>query len=269
MATKAKSSSSDEIEITPIAKGRLNFCILGTTPFIANTMSEKARREILFPAGRKTTADRAGSLKHNPIVEYRASCYMLHDAPTAVGIMATAFKSALRNAALDIPGSSKSQIGRLTYVMGDYVPMFGIPQLSMMIVRSSDMNRTPDVRTRAIFPEWAAVVSIEYVTPILRPNAVVNLLAAAGITQGVGDGRPEKGKMSYGQFEIVSEDDSRFVDIVRSGGKAAQMEALRDPQCYDPETEKLYSWFVESANKRGFKLDDPAFEATFETIMGE
>lgn len=265
MATKAK--DTNEIEITPIAKERLNFCILGTTPFIANTMSEKAKQELLAPAGRKTAADRAGSIKHNPLREYRASCYMLQNAPTAVGVMATAFKGAMRNAALDMPGSSKSQIGRLTYVIGDYVPLFGIPQLSMMTTRSSDMNHTPDIRTRAIFPQWATVVSIEYVTPLLRANAVVNLLAAAGITQGVGDGRPEKGKMSYGQFEIVAEDDSRFVEILRTGGKAAQLDALNNPQCYDLETEKMFSWFMEIAAKRGYKLDDPAFEATFAAMM--
>jgi hypothetical protein len=268
MVTKPKANEG-EIEITPIAKERLNFCILGTTPFIANTMSEKARQELLAPAGRKTAADRASNVKHNPMREYRASCYMLPDAPSAIGIMSTAFKGAMRNAALDIPGSSKSQIGRLTYVVGDYVPLFGVPQISMMTVRSSDMNRTPDIRTRAIFPRWATIIGIEYVTPLLRANAVVNLLAAAGITQGVGDGRPEKGKMSYGQFEIVAEDDSRFVEILRTGGRAAQLDALRNPICYDTETEKMLVWFSDIASKRGYKLDDPAFEATFSTMMGE
>ena len=172
-------------------------------------------------------------------------------------MLASSFKGALRSAALDIPGANKSQIGRLTYVNGEFTPIYGVPKLFMSIVRSADMNRTPDVRTRAIVPEWACKLSVTYVQPLLRDQAVANLLAAAGISIGVGDWRPEKGAGAYGQFALVSADDADFVRICKTGGRAAQMAAMEDPDCHDEETAELLSWFDKEVKVRGFKIDRP------------
>ena len=94
-------------------------------------------------------------------------------------------------AALDLPGARKAQIGRLVQVKEgtyrDLIPIYGEPQLLMSVTRSADMNRTPDIRSRCIIPNWAAQITISFVLPTLRETAVVNLLAAAGITAGVGD----------------------------------------------------------------------------------
>lgn len=243
-----------EIQILEINTGRLDFCVLGKTPLILNRMSEKAQRELLLPRGRKNAAEKAASLKHNPLEEYRASVYRDPDesAPTYLLMMATAFKGALRSAAMDLPGSSKSQIGRLTFVEGQWVPIFGVPQIFMSVTRSADMNRTPDIRTRAILPEWACRVSITFVKPILRDQAVANLFAAAGITMGVGDFRPEKGKGNYGQFELVSEDNEQFQRIMKLG-RADQVAAMEEPEPHDAETEDLLSWFDVEVRRRGFK----------------
>lgn len=242
---KAKSTPAAEVvsEVLKVSTGSINLSILGTSGLVLNRMSEKAKHELLMPKGRKNAAERATSLKHIPIDEYRASAYTLKDGPTLLALMATAFKGALRSAALDMPGAKKAQIGRLTYIPGDMVGIYGVPKLFMAIVRSADMNKTPDVRTRAIVPEWACQLSVTYVEPLIRANAVVNLLAAAGITIGVGDGRPEKGAMSYGQFKIVSPDDADFKRILKEGGRKAQQAALNNPTCYDDETTELLSWF--------------------------
>src|SRR6185436_12971031 len=144
------------------------------SPIILNRMSEKAKHELLMPKGRKTAAEKATSLKHKPVDEFRASAYTLKDAsrPTFLAILSTAFKGALRTAALDMPGAKKAQIGRLTYIAGEFVGVYGVPKLFMSIVRSADMNKTPDVRTRAIVPQWACRVSITYVQPLIRAQAV-------------------------------------------------------------------------------------------------
>jgi hypothetical protein len=123
----------------------------------------------------------------------------------------------------------------------------------MAIVRSADMNKTPDVRTRAIVPEWACQVRVTYVQPLIRAQAVANLLAAAGITIGVGDGRPEKGAMSYGQFRIADKDDADFKRIIKEGGRKAQQAALDSPVCYDDETTDLLSWFDGERAQRQLK----------------
>lgn len=253
--SKVTKSSEAEINVIQISQGRIEFCVLGKTPLILNRMSEKASRELLLPR-KKTAADKASSLKHNPPEEYRASAYKSvgNDAPTRLLILSTAFKGAMRSCAVDIPGVAKSEIGRLTYVDGDYVDIYGVPKLLMSITRSADMNRTPDVRTRAIVPEWAARISVTYVQPLLREQAVANLLAAAGIMRGVGDWRPEKGAGSYGQFELVAKDDKRFLSIIKSGGRAAQDKALERPEPYDAETTELLTWFETEATRRGFAV---------------
>lgn len=244
MAAKKNTPDSEVItEVLKVSAGHVNISILGTSPLVLNRMSEKAKHELLMPKGRKNAAERATSLKHIPIEEYRASAYQLKEGPALLALLATAFKGALRSAALDMPGMKKAQIGRLTYVEGDMVGVYGLPKLFMAIVRSADMNKTPDVRTRAILPEWACQLRVTYVEPLIRLNAVLNLLAAAGITIGVGDGRPEKGAMSYGQFKIVTPDDPAFKRILKEGARKAQEAALKSPTCYDDETTELLSWF--------------------------
>jgi hypothetical protein len=254
MAAKKNTATieSASVDILQVERGTLEVCILGSSPIILNRMSEKAKRELLMPKGRKTAHDKATSLKHNPIEEWRASAYTLRseEAPTFLAVLATSFKGAMATAALDLPGAKKAQIGRLTYVNGDYVPVYGLPQLSMSVVRSADINRTPDIRTRAIVPEWACRLSVTYIKPLMRPQAVVNLIAASGLTIGVGDWRPEKGKGNYGQFEIVSPDDKRFTAIVKAGQRDAQRKAFEVPVCYDDETSSLLAWFEDELAKR-------------------
>lgn len=253
MVAKAK-QSEEEISILEVSQGRVEVCVLGKTPIIMNRMSEKASRELLLPR-KKTAADRAANLKHNPPQEYRASAYKSpsDSAPTRLLFPSTAFKKAMSSVAVDIPGAARAQIGRLTYVEGDYVDVYGVPKLFMSITRSADMNHTPDVRTRAIVPQWACRLSITYVRPLLREQAIANLLAAAGIMRGVGDWRQEKGSGNYGLFELVDADDQRFKDIIRDGGREAQDEALEAPECYNAESAELLTWFTDEATRRGFK----------------
>lgn len=251
----AKNQSKD-ISIVEIKRGQATFCVLGTSPIILNRLSQKTKMELLLPKGRKTAADKLGVLKHEPLQEYRASAYTLLDkkSPTYLAHLSSAFKGALRGAALDQPGSTKSQIGRLTYVEGDYVGIYGAPKLFMSITRSAGMNRTPDVRTRLIIPEWAAYVTITWVKPLINETAVTNLLVAAGISQGVGDWRPEKGAGSYGQFMPVNKNDKDFKRIIKNGGRKVQLEGLENPECYDNETADLLSWYDTEVVRRGFKV---------------
>ncbi len=249
---KVPATPSEVSDILEVTTGTLVCHVLGTSPLILNRMSEKAKHELLMPKGRKNAIEKATTLKHQPVDEYRASAYIEKDPtkPTYLNLMSTAFKGSLRSAALDMPGAKKAQIGRLTFIAGDYVGVYGVPRLFMAIVRSADMNKTPDVRTRAIVPVWAARVEVTFVKPLIRPQAVANLLAAAGLTIGVGDGRPEKGAMSYGQFRLVAQDDPEYLAIINSGGRQAQEEAIQNPTPYDDETAELLSWFDhEKANR--------------------
>lgn len=252
MAVRKNTAMEEVSEILKVTQGQFECCIVGTSPIILNRMSEKAKHELLLPRGRKNAAERATTLKHKPVEEYRASAYRLPDpnAPTYLAHLSTAFKGSLRTAALDMPGAKKAQIGRLTYIAGDYVGIYGIPKLLMSVTRSADINKTPDIRTRAIVPHWACRIVVTYVQPLIKAQAVANLLAAAGLTIGVGDWRPEKGAGSYGQFRIADQNDPEFLDIVATGGRKAQIDAIETPVCYDEETAELLSWYDEEVGRR-------------------
>jgi len=261
MATKA--NTNPEISITEISTGELTFCILGRTPLIMNRMSQKVWMELLMPKGRKTASVKASSLKHDPIAEFRASPYFMPDdrAPTLLAIMPTAYKRGMGTAALDMPGANRTQIGRLVYVEGELLPVYGVPKVFMAITRSADMNHTPDVRTRAILPEWACKVRISYVKPILREQSIANLLSAAGFVAGIGDWRQEKGSGSYGAFKIVNADHPDFMRITQTQGRAEQLAAMKMPIPYNDETSEMLAWFDVEVKRRGFDVADEADES--------
>lgn len=252
--TETSPTTSATVEIPLIKTGASVMYVLGTRPLICNRMSEKARMELLSPAGRKTAAQKQSTMKHDPFQEYRASPYTIQDdeAPTLLALMSSAFKGAMMTAALDLPGAKKAQIGRLVWVEGDYTAVYGTPRLLMSVVRSADMNKTPDIRTRAIVPFWAAIVEVKYVMPMITPTAIYNLGVAAGQTVGVGDYRPEKGKGTYGQFILVDEDDPRLLAVMAEG-RAAQLKGLQEPEPYDQETADLFSWWQGDTRRRGLQ----------------
>lgn len=252
----SKKDPNESIEIVKVQEGAITFCLIGRSPFVCNAMSAKVRGELLNPSPKKGRTEKESTLKHEPLEEYRRSPYrsLGKDGATRILFPASGFKRAMANAALEIPGTNKSQIGRLCWAEGPYVPIYGIPQMWMAVVRNAGMNKTPDIRTRAILPEWASRVTVRYVTPNLREQPVVNLMASAGVFIGVGDGRPEKGALSFGQFEVVPEDDERYQRILKTGDLKAQDSALENPTFYDLETEELYDWWRADCKRRGFKI---------------
>lgn len=251
----AKQSQSVEVEVIEIVRGELEFYIKGTSPLIFNRYTDKAKRELLMPK-KKTRTERETTLKHQPVHEFLQSAYTL-PAPsdTLLALPATAFKGAMMTAALDMPGLTKTSVGRLLYVNGDYIPVYGKPQILMSMVRSAGMNSTPDVRTRAIVPEWAAKVRVSFVKPQHKEKGVVNLMAAAGIVSGVGDFRPEKGKGSYGQFELATASDKDFKRIAKVGRKE-QVKAMSEAEPYDDDTRDLLNWFQMEAAERGWEFTE-------------
>lgn len=254
MISKKKNES---VEIVRVTRSRVSVNIMGTTPLIMNCMSNKAKQTLLLPDKRKTRAEKDSTAKHDPLVEFRDSAYMItfSQAPTLLGLPAQCFKASMREAAVDVPGAFKSQIGRHVYVRAEYegyVSLYGAPQLHMTMVRQADIDRTPDIRTRVIMPEWAAKLVIEYATPMLKEPDIATLLASAGIITGVCEWRPQKGKGDYGQFEPVNASDPDLKRILKMSRKV-QTEAMAHPVCYDHETQQLFDWCVSERRRRGFE----------------
>ncbi len=250
---KAQDNIGESITITEIKMNEMRFYLVGTSPLMPHAVSAKAAGSLLFPAPKKNAAERATTMKHEPIEEYRDACYMFTDKdkqPTRLYMPGGAFHAALAAVAIDMAGARRAQIARLTNVPVEKIPVFGTPKVKMGIVRSSDMARTPDVRTLPILGEWCCEIPVRFVASLLKEQSIANLFAASGVIIGVGDGRPEKGKLSYGQFRLCNEDDKDFVRIKKTMGRAAQDIALEAAEPFDLETERQLAWFEDERLKR-------------------
>ncbi len=242
----------EAIEVEPLKVGSMTVWLKGRTPLICNRMAGKAMRELLLPKGRKTKAEKEQLLKHDPVNEYRNSMNCrVGKGPTRVVFPSPAIKGAIATAALETKGTNKTQIGRLVWVEGQSCDLYGVPQLFMAIVRSADMNKTPDVRTRAILSEWCLPAVIQYVKPQMSEETIAQLLSNGGIIVGIGDFRQEKGKGNYGQFQVATKADCKA--IIASGGLKAQDAAIKKPTCYDADTQELLAWFTATVDQRGKK----------------
>lgn len=243
----------DEVlQIDALKQGRVTLRLIGTTGLYYNAMSVKAKRTLLIGGGKKTAAEKR-ELKHDPEQEFRDSVYRMAEGPTYLGFPAPGVKAAMATAALETAGVTKTSVQRLIFLPEQRIKIWGRPLLKMDVVRSADMARTPDIRTRAFLPRWCAEVDIAFVSPTLSAHSVVALLANAGAIIGLGDFRQEKGKGSYGTFGVTGDDLGPWADQwaeVTEEGREVQEAAMIEPQCADQDTEELFDMLREERLRR-------------------
>lgn len=250
MASTAKST---ELHIDRLKQGRLHLRMIGTTPLYFNSMSAKAKRSLLLGGGKKTKAERL-ELKHHPEEEFRDSMYTKSDGETLLCFPAPGVKGAMATAALETAGITKTSVQRLIFLPQTHVQVWGTPYLKMDVVRSADMNKTPDVRTRAYLPRWCAEVDIAFVQPTLNAYSIVSLLTNAGTVVGIGDFRQEKGRGSFGTFAVASNDDmgewQETWDELMGEGRELQQLAFDNPEAADQDTEELLGFYRQEVLRR-------------------
>ena len=247
---KGKKEKPVEISVMKIDVGVVKVTVLSDSGLVLNRMSEKAKHELLIPHGTLNKAERATTQKHDPRIEFRASPHHFPGPETYLALPAPALKGMARNVAVDLPGTSKAQIGRLIWIPQDYVAVYGIPKLYMAVVRLKGIDAPPDIRTRAILPRWCATFEIHFAMPMLTHQAVANLLAAGGIIIGVGDGRQEKGTLSFGRNHCVKPTHPEVRRLMRTAGRKAQMKAMQAAEPFDEDSaEQLAYWDAEMARR--------------------
>jgi hypothetical protein len=247
------------VSVSEIKMGEISFCVLGTTPIVLNRLSEKAKQLLLLPKRKTNRAGLEQTLKHDPLQEYRDSVYQNRSpgAPTRILLHGGAFKRALADVALDIPGAAKATIGRLTGIKETMVNLYGEPELMMAVVRQAGIVKSPDIRTRAVIRNWACKITVSYVSSVISREDVTNLLAASGVIIGVGDWRPQKGAGSFGQFRLCDPADEQWNAIVQTGTTEAQDEALANPSFYDSDTEDLVLWYLDEVKRWAAESEAP------------
>ena len=66
------------------------------------------------------------------------------------------------------------------------------------LVTGVRVQRNRIMRTRPIFPEWSADVTVDYLPSLLNESEVTDIIVTVGQVVGIGDWRPR-----FGRFEIV------------------------------------------------------------------
>ena len=252
MAAKKK-AVTNEIIIEQPKLITMGFKILGTSPFIYNRNHNWM--DLIIKPPKKTTQQMQSTPRSDPYEDYRLSCYRSANDkdPTLLVVPARMFKAAMKRAAIDIQGLDMTVTGRLIWVEGEDLPLYGIPQLLMAPMRQAGKAKTPMLSTRAVVPAWATEIQITFDGGILTETSVANLLARAGIFCGVGDSRQEKGYSSFGQFEAVSANNLNWKRVVKESTRIHQASALDSPNppTYDEFTADHLRWFDELAKTRG------------------
>ena len=247
MVTKKETN----LVIHPLKQGRVKLRMIGNTPIIFHRMAEKAKRDLLVGAGKKTAAEKR-DIKHHPDMEFRASIHKT-EGDTLLGFPASGVKGAMATAALETAGVNKTNVNRLIFLPQQKINIWGTPKLFMDVVRSADMNKTPDIRTRAIVNQWCAEVDIAFVSPTLSQHSVIALLANAGMICGIGDNRQEKGKGNFGSWMVDWRENGQFNDVwekLQKEGREVQEKAMKEIIINDDDTQELYDFYKEEVIRR-------------------
>lgn len=245
-----KKAEAGTLHIDALKQGRVTLRMIGTTPLYYNAMSAKVKHGLQVGTAKKTTAQKR-EIKHNPEQEFRDTMYRQATGPTALCFPAPGVKAAMATAALETAGVTKSSVNRLIFLPQQRINVWGKPMLKCDVVRSADINKTPDIRTRAYLPRWCAEVDIAFIMPTLSARSIVSLLANAGVIVGIGDFRQEKGKGSFGTFRVIgTEDQDDEWDEIVVEGRAAQEAAIAAPEWADAETADLMALYAEELERR-------------------
>jgi hypothetical protein len=192
--------SDGPIQLVRIEQQTIDITIKGKTPLIVHAWSQKARQMMLDKQMGKKVPKEA----KDPAADYEASMYRLGDGRH--GVPATAVKNATISGARFFKGSvTMASLKPLLYIHADD-PVAGLIAISGEPRPREDMVRvgmgTADIRYRAEYPDWSAIVHVEFAPHMIDVDSVVSLVDSGGRV-GIGEWRPEKGGI-YGTYEVVS-----------------------------------------------------------------
>lgn len=208
-------SGSPTLGIPKLRTERLLIPIVSTSPLICHNWSEKARRQIRDKKQNRRVVKEATNIE----AEYEASMYRIHkDSGEAgygmpVGAFAKCTVGAARFYGKDVTMTGLRQFLRFGGVITDADPqpvveIFGSPKMREDHVRLS--GGSADLTYRAEFPEWTAVLDVQFVATSIDSESVLSLIDAGGSYVGIGDWRPERGGL-YGCFAIDEDHETKHI----------------------------------------------------------
>jgi hypothetical protein len=189
--------------------------IVGTAPYLQCRFAAKAINKIMTKQQAGSAATKGKRAVHPPRDyddDFKGACHKMTDGH--YGMPATAFRQAAISACRLV--NFKGTLAKLSifvdadgYDEVDATPLVridGKPEKHVMMGRNSDMNRTPDVRVRAIYKKWSAVLTVRFDADQFQPADIVNLFKRIGQQVGIGEGRPDSRNsagMGLGTFDVI------------------------------------------------------------------
>lgn len=220
---------SELIKIDALKRTSASVVIFGDTPLIVHAWSQKARLEMLAKQMGKTLAR---SIK-DPYDDFLQSIYRFDDGN--FGFPVVAVKAAMATVTADLPDVKRAQVlrnvvvtGRRGFQLGAFADIKAPMELAELfspnapavredMVKLSGIQKVPDLRYRAEFYPWALEFTLAYDDRIFDKQNLMNLLARAGFTVGLGEWRQEKGG-SNGLFKPATPEQAVLVAKWKKAG---------------------------------------------------
>ena len=177
--------------------------IIGTSPLIVHAWGRKAIGEMLDKHMNpdRTKKETESRREAKDIYEDFLGS-MVVDRERNMAIPSPAPKKAMLSACRFIPNVHMVNLTQAVFVEGEFSALYGQPKVRIDPVRVGMFpNRVADIRTRAEFETWAAVLQISFIPSVIKAEDIGNLLMWAGRVSGIGEWRPEKNG-SFGTFTV-------------------------------------------------------------------
>ncbi len=205
--TNGAAQAPVEVHIERLQRQTIHVPIEGITPLIVHAWDPKMRAAL--PGGENSSKKGRKKMEHPTAEEaYEASRYRCPDGTD--GFPGAGFKAAIVDSYYLFDGLVKKQLKTLIFVGGvgpeQLVPIVGEPQMREDVVRIG--MGTANLRHRAMYPEWSAVLPITFLPSQISHQSVLALVDAAGLG-GIGEWRPSAPKSTtgtYGQFRLTEDD---------------------------------------------------------------
>jgi len=206
MAGAAKQTAA--IELPPLNIQTLDVPIIGDSPLICHAWSAKAQKQMLDKQMKKASA---GKVAKDPWRDFCETLYWLDGMPEMpieddvvagrFGFPSIAFKAAAITAVTTIGSLTKVMARQCFHISGEMVEILGpAPSMRQDTVRVG--MGTADIRHRAEFETWGAILRVQHNANVLSAEQVVSLIEAGGFGVGIGDWRPEKDGV-HGRFHVA------------------------------------------------------------------
>jgi hypothetical protein len=202
-----------EIKITAPNYQVLKTVITGTAPYVSNNFSQEAQEIMHGAQAAGATAKTAGK-KRDPKDFAKAFEGSLHKSEKGwYGIPATAFRNALIRACA-VSGVEMTKAKMCVFVEADgYEVGRGTPLVQItkgkpeqFIAPARNANGSIDLRSRGRFVTgWEATLRVRFDADLFTSEMIANLINRAGISVGVGAGRPfskDSAGVGWGTFEL-------------------------------------------------------------------